>query len=222
MNKSKIWLIVIPITLFILLAISVMAGITVNFEGWAYSEAVEKMSPWLTILMTVITHMGDPAVVIILCMVLFLIPQSRNDMAFPVSLTVIVSAILNVILKNIFARARPDILQLINETSYSFPSGHSMINASLYTILIIFIFKNVRNKTRKITLTAVCIVLPLAIGYSRIYLGVHFLGDVVGGWLIGFAVAVLTYFYWGRHAGKPTTKRAKDDEAKHESSRPAG
>jgi undecaprenyl-diphosphatase len=205
MKRISVWLIVVPIALFALLAISIAAGITVNFEGWAYSEAVEQMSPWLTGLMKVITHIGDPAVIIIFCLLLIIIPKSRRTIALPVSVAVILSAIGNVILKNIFARARPDIMQLINETSYSFPSGHAMINASLYTILVLFIFRFIKNKPKKIALTAVCIILTVAIGFSRIYLGVHYLGDVVGGWLIGFAVSVFVYFCWNRQVIRQNT-----------------
>ena len=210
MKKINIWLIGIPITLFALLAVCVTAGITVNFEGWVYSEAMERMSPLLTDFMKVITHLGDLALVIILCLLLFLIPKSRKTIALPVSVTVILSAVLNVILKNIFARARPDILQLINETSYSFPSGHAMINASLYTMLTILIFRFIKNTPRRIALSAACITLTVTIGFSRIYLGVHYLGDVVGGWLIGFTVAVVVYFWWNGQVMKQKTNEVKN------------
>jgi undecaprenyl-diphosphatase len=194
MNKKNIWFVVLPLILFAMLAICVRAGITVNFEGWAYSEAVEAMSPMLTSIVKVITHIGDTVVVIIFCLLLVAIPKSRKTIALPVSITVILSTVLNVVLKNIFTRERPDILQLINETSYSFPSGHAMINASLYTMLILLIFKYIKNTARRILLSAACVALTIAIGYSRVYLGVHYAADILGGWLIGFAISVFIYF----------------------------
>lgn len=207
MNKRNLWLIVLPIILFAILAVSVMTGITVNFEGWAYNESIEHMSPILTGIVKGITHIGDSAVVIAICLLLIAVPRSRRTIALPVSVTVILSAILNVVLKNIFARERPDILRLINETSYSFPSGHAMINASLYTMLNLLIFKFIKNKPKKIAVSAVFIALTVAIGCSRIYLGVHYAGDVLGGWLIGFALSVLIYSIWNRK----TLNKKKED-----------
>ncbi len=196
MNKRNVWLIIVPLVLFIMLAVCVLAGITVGFEGWAYSEAIEHMSPYLTAIVKVITHAGDSTIVISFCLFLIIIPKSRKTIALPVSGAVILSAILNVVLKDIFARERPNILRLINETSYSFPSGHAMINASLYTMLILLIIKYVKNKPAKIALSIACITLTIAIGFSRIYLGVHYAGDVLGGWLIGFVVAIFVHIVW--------------------------
>ncbi len=196
MNRKNIWLVIVPCILFIMLAVCVQAGITVNFEGWAYSEAVEKMSPAQTAVIKVITHTGDSAVVILFCLLLIVIPKSRRTIAFPVSVAVIVSSILNVLLKNFFARERPNILRLINETSYSFPSGHAMINAALYFMLILLLFKYVKNKGVKYGLSALCLMLIVAIGYSRIYLGVHYAGDVLGGWFMGFSLDILIFNLW--------------------------
>lgn len=211
MNKRTLLFVVIPLLLFFLLAIFVTAGITTNFEGWAYSEAVEKMSPLTTSIVKIITHIGDSPIIISFCLLLIIIPKSRKTIALPVSLTVILSSFLNIALKNIFARERPNILRLINETNYSFPSGHAMINASLYTILILLIFRFIKNKSLKITLSAVCLVLVIAIGYSRVYLGVHYAGDVIGGWLIGFALSVLVYFIWN---GRIPTQKLKNSRWK--------
>ena len=201
MNKKHVWLIAVPLILFTMLAICIRAGITVNFEGWAYNESIEHMSPIFTKIVKAITHIGDSVVLITFCLLLFVIPKSRKTIALPTSVTVILSMILDVTLKSIFARERPDILQLINETSYSFPSGHAMNNAALYTILILLIFTFIKNKPLKITLAAVCITLTIAIGYSRIYLGVHYAGDVLGGWLLGPAVSIFIYLTWNHKFG---------------------
>lgn len=201
MNKKNLWLIAVPLILFTMLAICIRAGITVNFEGWAYNESIEHMSPIFTKIVKAITHIGDSVVLITFCLLLFVIPKSRKTIALPISLTVILSMILDVTLKSIFARERPDILRLINETSYSFPSSHAMNNAALYAILILLIFKFIKNKPLKIVLIDVCITLTIAIGYSRIYLGVHYAGDVLGGWLLGPAVSIFIYLTWNRKFG---------------------
>lgn len=196
MNKRKILLVIIPFILFAMITILIAAGITVNFEGWAYKESIEHMVPGLTSIMKFITHIGDTITVTIFCLILIILPKARNTIAWPVSITVIASIILNLLFKNIFNRERPDILRLINETSYSFPSGHAMINASLYTVLILLIFQYVKSIPKKLTLSAICVILTAAIGFSRVYLGVHYAGDILGGWFLGVAVAVCVYFIW--------------------------
>lgn len=64
MKRKATWLVALPLILFVLLAISIAAGITVGFEGWAYNETIEHMSPLLTALVKVITHIGDASSVI--------------------------------------------------------------------------------------------------------------------------------------------------------------
>ena len=200
MNKMNIWLVIVPLVMFAMLTVFVLAGITVRFEGWAYSETVEHISPIMTSVVKVITYIGDPAAVITICLILFFIPKSRMTIALPISAAVIISALLNVILKDIFARERPNILRLINETSYSFPSGHAMINSTLYTMFILLIIRFIKNKPMKMALAIACVILTIAIGFSRVYLGVHYAGDVLGGWLIGFVIAFIVYSIW---LGKP-------------------
>lgn len=196
MNKRKLWFAAVPILLFLMLAVCIQAGMTVNFESWAYNESVEDMSPVLTGMMKIITHIGDAPCVISYCILMFAVPGTRKTVALPTSLSVLLSGVLNIVLKNIFARQRPDILRLINETDYSFPSGHAMLNAALYTMLVLYIGKLIQNKPVKYILSAACILLTAAIGFSRIYLGVHYAGDVLGGWLFGFSVSLLIYFIW--------------------------
>ena len=195
-RKERVWLMAVPFILFAMLAVCIEAGLTGGVEGWAYSEAVEHMSPLMTTVVLGITHIGDSTSVIAFCLLLIMIPKTRRTIALPVSSAVILSTVLNILLKDIFARSRPDILRLINETSYSFPSGHAMINASLYTMLGLFIYRFIEDRSIRITLIFLCATLTLVIGYSRIYLGVHYVGDVLGGWLIGFGISLSVYTMW--------------------------
>ena len=74
---------------------------------------------------------------------------------------------------------------------YSFPSGHSMISAAFYGFLIYLIYKKVKNKKLKITLIIVLSILIVSIGISRIYLGVHYTSDVLGGFLLSISYLIL-------------------------------
>lgn len=192
-DLKKILLIVIPIILFAFLALYIQAGYSIRFENWVYAEAVEHMNPFLTNIIRIITHLGDPIIVTSITILLVIIPKTRKKVGYPMAAAVIVSEALNLILKEIFARERPNILQLVNETTYSFPSGHAMINTTVYTILGIFAIKYIRSKKIKISVVIMCIIMPLIISFSRVYLGVHYAGDVLGGMLLGFAVTVFIY-----------------------------
>ena len=68
-----------------------------------------------------------------------------------------------------------------------------MINTTVYTMLGIFAIKYIRSKKIKISVIIMCIIMPLIISFSRVYLGVHYAGDVLGGMLLGFAVTVFIY-----------------------------
>lgn len=103
----------------------------------------------------------------------------------------VVGIIINNIFKVIFARVRPDINPLVVENSYSFPSGHSMMSMIFYGYLIYLIYNNLENKKIKFMLIFVLSVLILCIGFTRIYLGVHYVSDVIGGFLLGFAYMVI-------------------------------
>ena len=192
-DLKKILLIVIPIILFAFLALYIQAGYSIRFENWVYAEAVEHMNPFLTNIIRIITHLGDPIIVTSITILLVIIPKTRKRVGYPMAAAVIVSEALNLILKEIFARERPNILQLVNETTYSFPSGHAMINTTVYTMLGIFAIKYIRSKKIKISVIIMCIIMPLIISFSRVYLGVHYAGDVLGGMLLGFAVTVFIY-----------------------------
>ena len=192
-DLKKILLIVIPIILFAFLALYIQAGYSIRFENWVYAEAVEHMNPFLTNIIRIITHLGDPIIVTSITILLVIIPKTRKKVGYPMAAAVIVSEALNLILKEIFARERPNILQLVNETTYSFPSGHAMINTTVYTMLGIFAIKYIIKKKIKISVIIMCIIMPLIISFSRVYLGVHYAGDVLGGMLLGFAVTVFIY-----------------------------
>lgn len=192
-NKTKIILIVVPVIIFIFLAIAIYAGYSTNFETWVYNGAVKHMSPTLNEVIKAITNFGGPIGVMSICLILSIYSKTRKKIGIPVSIAVIVSEIINIILKNIFARERPNILQLVNETSYSFPSGHSMVNATIYTMLAILAIKYIKDKRKKCIAVAFCVLIPVLIGFTRIYLGVHYFTDVLGGLLLGFVVSVIVY-----------------------------
>lgn len=92
-------------------------------------------------------------------------------------------------IKLIIERPRPPVeYRLIEISNYSFPSGHSTLSMVLYGILIYFTWKYIKNKKVKITLTTILAILIFTIGFTRIWLGVHYLTDVIGGFSLGICI----------------------------------
>jgi membrane-associated phospholipid phosphatase len=90
------------------------------------------------------------------------------------------------VLKNLFNRPRPDIPLLYEAQGLSFPSGHALMSVTFYGLLIYIVFKMVENKRLKWSLIVFLILLIILIGFSRIYLRVHYTTDVIAGYSIGF------------------------------------
>ena len=193
MSRKNILLAICAIILFFILAFFIKADQLYGFESWVYAEATEHMSDFLTAILVFITNIGGPIGIMCVCAVIYAIPKLRDRVAIPVSIAVVSSLVLNTILKGIFARERPNILRLVSENYYSFPSGHAMVNMALYSILIIYAYKLIKNKKIRYTIYTVLTALILVIGFTRIYLGVHYAGDIIGGWLMGFAVSLIVY-----------------------------
>lgn len=137
-----------------------------------------------------ITQLGGAVFLIILATVL-LITIRNKKIGLLIWINLGISTLLNQILKHIVQRPRPTEFRIIDETGYSFPSGHSMVSAAFYGFLIYLIYKNVKNKYLKCVLITILSLLIVLIGTSRIYLGVHYTSDVLAGFLISISYLII-------------------------------
>lgn len=109
------------------------------------------------------------------------------------------AAFLNWVLKHLFVRARPDLFRLVSETGYSFPSGHAMVSLCFYGILAYIIGRRLSGRSRQIFLYLFTGGLVVSIGFSRIYLGVHYPSDVAAGYIAGgtwLAFCISLLWWW--------------------------
>lgn len=148
-------------------------------------------SPVLTIVMKFLSHMAGPSAMIIGSILLsVLIRQQRKWLSIFINLSI--SIILNLGLKQMYARPRPAVITaLVSETGFSFPSGHSMSAASFYGFIIYLIFQSDLKPAVKRSASAAIMTLIGLIGFSRIYLGVHYLSDVAGGFLVSIVYLIV-------------------------------
>lgn len=138
----------------------------------------------------VITQLGGAVFLITLTIILILFIKNKK-IGISIFSNLAIITVLNQILKRILQRPRPTEFRIIEETGYSFPSGHSMVSMAFYGYLIYLCLKYINNKYLKWSLTVALSVLIGTIGVSRIYLGVHYTSDVLGGFLISIAYLII-------------------------------
>lgn len=189
--KNKKWIILaLVIFIFVAIAEDVLEQEKFTFDSYIYHFLLEHRKNYLTTFLRAITNFGG-AICLIIISILCIIFIKRKKYKLTIPLNLLIISVVNFILKNIFSRPRPDEYRIIEETGFSFPSGHSMASAAFYGYLIYLIYKNVKNKKIRNILCTILSILILAIGFSRIYLGVHYTSDVVAGLCFSIAYLIL-------------------------------
>ena len=148
------------------------------------------ISDFATPIAKFITNFGGAIFLIIATIILFILIKNKK-IGFSIISNLVIVTILNQLLKNILQRPRPTEFRIVEETGFSFPSGHSMVSMAFYGYLIYLIYRYVKNKYLKWTLIVSLSILICTIGISRIYLGVHYTSDVLGGFLISISYLVI-------------------------------
>ena len=148
------------------------------------------MGNTMTSIVKVITWFGSTIGIILVCIISLFIFRNKKINLCIVS-NVLIVTVVNNLLKIAFMRARPDINPLATETSYSFPSGHAMISVAVYGYLIYLIYYHVDNKVVRRVFITILAILILLIGISRIYLGVHYASDVIGGFSLSIVYLII-------------------------------
>lgn len=148
------------------------------------------ISDFLTPIAKFITNFGGAIYLIVMSIILFVIIKNKK-IGIAIILNLGIVTLLNQLLKMILQRPRPEEYRIINESGYSFPSGHSMVSMAFYGFLVYLIYKNIKNKYLKWSLIIILGVLIISIGISRIYLGVHYTSDVLAGFLVSISYLII-------------------------------
>ena len=141
------------------------------------------LNNFLTNILKTLTYMGSASILLIITFISLILFKDRF---IGISL-----GLLNLLLKNIFIIPRPDIISLIEEKGFSYPSGHAMASLAFYGFIIYLLNKKMKPSLLKKALIILFILLILLIGFSRIYLGVHHFSDIIVGYLISLAYLVI-------------------------------
>ena len=163
-----------------------------RFAQWLHGKSTDPV----TEVFEVITSMGNFAtlfVITIIAVGIFWWRRDGTDAAF-VALAFIGAQVLSTGMKLGFQRDRPFFPDpLATESTYSFPSGHALVSLAVYGSIALVLARYVSATRRRALLLGGTALLVIAIGFSRLYLGVHFLSDVLAGYAAGAAWLALLY-----------------------------
>ena len=188
---KKRWIIFIVVfIIFLAIAEDVFEKEIFEFDGIIYNFFVIHRNVALNTFFKCITNLGSGFCLIGLTIILMiLLKEKKYKILIPLNLIII--TIINILLKNFFVRPRPNELRLIEETGYSFPSGHAMVSTAFYGLLIYITYKNVKNKLLRNIICVVLALIIVLINLSRIYLGVHYASDVIAGTCFSISYLIL-------------------------------
>jgi undecaprenyl-diphosphatase len=176
---------------FCVLAFLSLRGYLALADAAVYAALRSLSSPGLTLLMRAASAAGSLRAYLCAAAVLaaLMIFAKRTRRLWASAAAVLGSAaLLNIALKHLFARPRPDVARLVAVRGYSFPSGHSMISCAFCGFLAYMCVRLLPRPHGRIA-AALLAALVLLIGLSRVYLGAHYFSDVICGLLAGAAIA---------------------------------
>lgn len=179
-RKINIVISIIFLIILILVIKDIYLYEVISYDKWAFDLFKSIRSDEMTLFMTIITRLGNFISVVAILLVLLLLYKNKKTVYY-IIINMISIFLLNDFIKHIIHRSRPVGYNLINESSYSFPSSHTMCSTILFSFLIYLVYKNVNNKIFKYLLMVLLFIILMLICISRVYLGVHYLSDVVGG-----------------------------------------
>jgi undecaprenyl-diphosphatase len=188
---------------FVALAGEVMEGDTQALDARilvALRDPADPSRPlgpaWLEGALLDLTAIGGPVVLglAVAAIAGFLFLQERYRTALVILVTAGSGELANQVMKFAFARPRPTVVPHLRDVvSTSFPSGHAMESAIIYLTLGAMMMRIAERRLTKIYCMTMAVSVTLLVGISRVYLGVHYPSDVIGGWIFGFAWASICW-----------------------------
>lgn len=190
----------------------VLRGETLDFDQYILGLFRQTGDPalaigpaWVKLAMVELTALGGHSVLILFTLLAagLCLAVRRYGSLFFLLLAAAGAIGLNTALKLIFARARPDVVEpLVQVYTYSYPSGHALLSATFYLSFAFLLAEMARSRLTRIYIISCGFLLAGLIGFTRVYLGVHYPTDILAGWAIGTAWALVCWILL-RHLRRP-------------------
>ncbi len=177
---------------FILVTLFVVIKKDLYIDTYLYKYISMLINKDLTSIIRIITNIGSVvfSIIIIIIISILLYKYNKKDDLKYFLIIMIIGNITSFTLKLIIARNRPDILRLMIENTYSFPSGHTFITTLLYGSILVLLNKYYK---KSYVLWTIYGILVMLIMFTRIYLGVHYFSDTLGGFFLGIIFLFIFY-----------------------------
>lgn len=188
--------------LFGWVAEEVVEGDTKSLDVWLMSlftvagNPADRLGPdWFEEMVRDVTALGSYAFIIITVIIVggYLLLVRKAELALMMGASVLGGMLISHLLKEVFDRPRPDLDHAVRVFTASFPSGHATLSAVTFLTLAALLTRARARRGVKIYFVSVAIILTVLTGVSRIYLGVHYPSDVLAGWCVGAAWAILCW-----------------------------
>ena len=203
------------ICLFVLFIVSdmVFEDKDFSFDEKVFAALQTHVNPSLTSVIRVITFFGSHQFLLpanLLLIAYFLFVKKNKRVAIHITTVSVVSLVVLFLLKDILRRERPMVPLIAKVHGYSFPSGHTLSSVTFYGMLMYIAWKNMKNSVWKWITVGFLFIIPFLIGFSRIYLRVHYASDVIAGLCVGIIWLLLAKWLLLTRRFDPTKKLMPD------------
>lgn len=189
--KNSKWIIaLVMLVIFIQIIIAISKETILVFDTFCYDKVSLLISDKMTFFVKMITNLGSAFALITITLLIILFFKNKKY-GILTGINLLVVFLFNLVLKFIFARPRPIDINLIEESGYSFPSAHAMVSTAFYGFIIYLILKSNLSKLNKTIYSVLLTILIVFICITRVYLGVHYASDVLGGAIIATLYTIL-------------------------------
>ena len=161
-------------------------GITTWLTAPAQARTFQVLRP--------LTELGSTwaVTIVAVALLIFLAVRGTPRLGMIAAGTIGLTSLVNTGFKELLARARPEVANApLVEPGYSFPSGHALLSATAYGVVAVLVIRSRLPGGVRAALVALVAIVVLLVGFSRMHLGVHYLTDVLAGWLGGVLIALL-------------------------------